>query len=58
MKSQSFTSLSTVVLLSISLCITELMNEVRCVFEEENKETKAMPVDTGTDVLNPIYIFK
>ncbi|HYH15525.1 MAG TPA: hypothetical protein VD794_09900 [Flavisolibacter sp.] len=58
MKSQFFTSLTNVMLLSISLCITELMNQSYGVNEMEKCESKVISIDTEADILNPIYIFK
>lgn len=56
MKSQLFTSLSNVLLLSISLCITELVSQGYNPFEENKKEKQKIYIES--DVLNPIYIFK
>lgn len=58
MKSQFFTSLSNVMLLSFSLCITELINQGYGIIESGKEESKMISIETEADVLNPIYIFK
>ena len=57
MRHQLFTTLSNVLLLSISLCITELMNQgYSNVFEEKKEQPKKIYIES--DITNPIYIFK
>ena len=58
MKSQFFTSISNVLLLSFTLCISELMTHACVTFEESKIESKVSLFETEADVLNPIYIFK
>lgn len=53
---QLFTAVSNVLLLSISLCITELMNQGYNAFVDKKEQPKKIYIES--DVTNPIYIFK
>ena len=58
MRTQSFNTVSNVLLVLICLCISVFQNtEVNTILKEENVIKKAS-FDAGADVLNPIYIFK
>jgi hypothetical protein len=60
MKAQWYSSLTSVMLLSLSLCITEIVTNSASFSEGKKEEPKICVTtsDNGFDVLNPIYIFK
>lgn len=60
MRAHWYSSLTNVLLLSFSLCITELMTNSFsiCESEVETPRTCTTTYDNGFDVLNPLYIFK
>jgi hypothetical protein len=58
MRSQFFTSFTSMVLLAFSLCITGLISQPECVHEDEVVQSNCISDESVSDVLNPIYIFK
>ena len=56
MRHQLFAAVSNVLLLSISLCISDLMTQGYSVFEDKKVQLKKIHIES--DVVNPIYIFK
>jgi len=56
MRHQFFTTLSNLLLLSISLCITEMMHEGYNAFDNKKEQQKKIHIES--DVTNPIYIFR
>lgn len=60
MRAQWYSSLTNVMLLSFSLCITELVinSYSICEGKVEAPKVSTATYDNGFDVLNPLYIFR